>query len=186
MIEALIFDCDGTLTDSMPGHYAGWRDALADQGMTLTQETFFAHCGTPSRILIPRLAAESGVEIDFARALDAKETIFLQSIGSLQALEPIVQIARDNRGKLPMAVASGGTRRLVELQLKQIEMIDWFDVIVTSEDTEKGKPDPDIFLEAAKRMGVAPEVCQVYEDGEPGIEAARRAGMACIDIRPLL
>lgn len=186
MFKALIFDCDGTLTDSMPGHYEGWRHALAQQGMTLSQETFFAHCGTPSRILIPRLAAEAGVKIDFTRALDAKEAFFLESISTLKAIEPIVKIARENRGKLPMAVASGGTRRLVELQLKQIEIIHWFEPIVTSEDTEKGKPDPDIFLEAAKRMGVDPVHCQVYEDGEPGIEAARRAGMSCIDIRPLL
>ncbi|MGB7343580.1 MAG: HAD family phosphatase [Pirellulaceae bacterium] len=186
MIQAIIFDCDGTLTDSMPGHYAGWRDALAEQGMALTQETFFAHCGTPSRILIPRLAAEVGVEVDYLRALDAKETYFLQTISQLQAIEPIVKIARDNRGRLPMAVASGGTRRLVELQLQQIKIIDWFDCIVTSEDTEKGKPDPDIFLEAARRLNVDPAACQVYEDGEPGIEAARRAGMPCIDIRALL
>ncbi|QDT08196.1 Fructose-1-phosphate phosphatase YqaB [Planctomycetes bacterium K23_9] len=170
----------------MPAHYAGWRDALSQQGMTLAEETFFAHCGTPSRILIPRLAAESDIQIDYAKALDAKETFFLQSIDLLQAIDPIVQIASENRGKFPMAVASGGTRRLVQLQLQQINIIDWFDHVVTSEDTEKGKPDPDIFLEAAKRLGVAPNACQVYEDGEPGIEAARRAGMSCIDIRKLI
>ena len=170
----------------MPGHFAGWRAALAQQGMELDEKSFFENCGTPSRILIPRLAKNAGIEIDFSLALDAKETFFLESIDTLAAIDPIVEIAREHRGQLPMAVASGGTRRLVELQLKQINVFEWFDSIVASEDTEKGKPDPDIFLEAAKRLGVAPEHCQVYEDGEPGIEAARRAGMACVDIRELV
>ncbi len=170
----------------MPGHYAGWRAALAQQGMELDEKSFFENGGTPSRILIPRLASHAGIEIDFPRALDAKETHFLSSIDTLTAIDPIVEIARQHRGRLPMAVASGGTRRLVELQLKQIKVFEWFDSIVASEDTERGKPDPDVFLEAAKRIGVAPEYCQVYEDGEPGIEAARRAGMACIDIRELV
>ncbi len=185
LIQALIFDCDGTLTDSMPGHFAGWRDALKEQGMVLNEEAFFAQGGTPSRILIPRLAAQAGVKIDYAMALAKKESLFLNSIDSLQPIEPVVEIARQNRGNLPMAVASGGTRRLVRMQLKQIGIHDWFDPIVASEDTQKGKPDPDIFLEAAKRMGVSPKYCQVYEDGDPGIEAARRAGMSCIDVRPL-
>ena len=185
MIQALIFDCDGTLTDSMPGHFAGWRDALAVQGMTLSEETFIANGGTPSRILIPRLAKEAGVEVDYPAALAAKEALFLEGIDQLQPIEAVVQIARANRGKLPMAVASGGTRTLVVKQLEQIGIIDWFDTIVTSEDTPRGKPDPDVFLEAAKRLGVEPGVCCVYEDGDPGVEAARRAGMQCVDIREM-
>jgi len=87
---------------------------------------------------------------------------------------------------LPMAVASGGVRRLVMRQLEQLQILDWFDTVVTAEDTERHKPDPDVFLEAARRLGVAPEKCRVYEDGAPGIEAAHRAGMECIDIRPWL
>ncbi|NND97655.1 MAG: HAD family phosphatase [Pirellulaceae bacterium] len=135
MIQALIFDCDGTLTDSMRAHYLGWQHALAAQGMALTDHEFFRHSGTPSRILIPRLASIAGLEIDYPRALEDKETHFLQSINELKPINSVVQIARKNRGTLPMAVASGGTRRLVELQLQQIQIIDWFDTIVASEDT---------------------------------------------------
>ena len=169
----------------MPGHFAAWRDALALQDMELLEETFIANGGTPSRILIPRLAKEAGVDVDYAQALAKKEALFLEGIDQLQPIEPIVQIARENHGKLPMAVASGGTRTLVVKQLEQIKIIDWFDTIVTSEDTERGKPDPDVFLEAAKRLGVAPNFCCVYEDGDPGVEAARSAGMQCVDIREL-
>ena len=184
-IEALIFDCDGTLTDSMPGHFVAWREALAQQGMVFSEEVYYQHCGTPSRILIPKLAADAGCEVDYRRALEEKESIFLSNIDQLKPIEPIVEIARENQGKLPMAVASGGTRRLVTLQLKQIGILDWFDTVVASEDTEKGKPDPDVFLEAARRLGVAPDKCLVYEDGDPGVMAADRAGMQCVDIREM-
>ena len=186
MIQALIFDCDGTLTDSMYAHFAGWRDALAEQGMELCQQSFYRHSGTASRRVIPMLAAEQGKVIEFERALAEKEAHFLANLKLLRPIVPIVQIARENRGKKKMAVASGGTRDLVHRQLRHIDIIDWFETIVTCEDTERHKPDPDVFLEAADRLGVQPQHCRVYEDGDPGIEAARRAGMECVDIRVLV
>ncbi len=185
-IEALIFDCDGTLTDSMTAHYHAWCSALTEWGMTLDQQRFLSHSGTPSRRVIPMLAAEQGIELDFEKANDAKEAAFLDSLHLLRPIESVVEIAKTHRGKMPMAVASGGVRELVHKQLIQIGVIEWFDTIVTAEDTERHKPDPDVFLEAAKRLGVAPKQCRVYEDGDPGIEAARRAGMECVDIRPML
>ncbi|MFP6677987.1 MAG: HAD family phosphatase, partial [Pirellulaceae bacterium] len=184
--QALIFDCDGTLTDSMYAHYVAWRDALAPFGMTLDEDRFYSFSGTPSRRVIPMLAGEQGIELDFERANLDKEEAFLKCIHLLKPLEPVVKIAREHRGKLKMAVASGGVRRLVDRQLKQIEVIDWFQAIVTSEDTERHKPDPDVFLEAARRLHVPPELCRVYEDGDPGIEAAARAGMECVDVRQML
>ena len=184
MIQALIFDCDGTLTDSMYAHYAAWRSSLARQGMTLVEADFYRYSGTPSSRVIPMLAKAAGVEIEFERALADKERFFLEEIETLGPFTPVIQIAAEHRGRLPMAVASGGTRRLVHRQLEQVNIIEWFDTIVTCEDTELHKPDPDVFLEAARRMGVAPQACRVYEDGEPGIEAARRAGMQCVDVRP--
>lgn len=185
MIRALIFDCDGTLTDSMRAHFVAWRDAVAPFGMELEEATFYRYSGTPSRRTIPRLAAEQGVELDFERANLAKEEAFLQRIHLLQPIPNVIEIARQHRGQLPMAVASGGVRRLVHQQLKQVEIFEWFDTIVTAEDTERHKPDPDVFLEAARRLNVPPEFCRVYEDGDPGIEAARRAGMECVDVRQM-
>ncbi len=186
MIEALIFDCDGTLTDSMYAHFAAWRDALALQGMELCEQSFYAHSGTASSRVIPMLAAEQGIMVEFETALAYKEARFLTNIDLIKPIEPVVQIAREQRGERKMAIASGGTRTLVHQQLKQVNIIDWFETIVTCEDTERHKPDPDVFLEAADRLGVRPEHCRVYEDGEPGIEAAHRAGMECIDVRELL
>jgi beta-phosphoglucomutase-like phosphatase (HAD superfamily) len=186
-IEALIFDCDGTLCDSMPAHYAAWTKVLEPVGMTLERERYLSFAGTPSQRVIPMLAEEQGITLpDFPSLNRAKEDSFLDVAHLLQPIEAVVSVARENRGKLKMAVASGGVRRLVMRQLEQLEIVDWFETIVTAEDTERHKPDPDVFLEAARRLGVAPERCRVYEDGEPGIEAARRAGMECVDIRPWL
>ena len=129
------------------------------------------------------LAEEQGITLDFEQVNRAKEEAFLNSLHLLKPIEPVVQIARKHFGKLKLAVASGGVRRVVHRQLEQIKVIDWFETIVTAEDTERHKPDPDVFLEAARRLGVEPKSCRVYEDGDPGIEAARRAGMECVDVR---
>lgn len=184
-IQALIFDCDGTLVDSMNAHFTCWRDAVAPYGMELRKEDFFLHCGTPSSTVIPLLAKQQGATVEFKKALVHKEQLFLNSIELLKPIQPIVEIARQNRGQLKMAVASGGTRILVEQQLRHIQIIDWFETIVTCEDTERHKPDPDVFLEAASRLGVEPSACRVFEDGDPGIQAAHAAGMECIDIREM-
>lgn len=185
MIQALIFDCDGTLTDSMFAHYSAWREALSVQGILLDESSFYKHSGTPSSRVIPMLASAQGKQVNFERALIAKEEAFLRSLDALQPIANVVRIAEENRGRRKMAVASGGTRRLVHHQLQQVEIIDWFDTIVTCEDTEYHKPDPHVFLEAADRLGVSPKACRVYEDGEPGIEAARRARMECMDVRTM-
>ena len=185
MIDALIFDCDGTLCDSMPAHYAAWTQVLSPLGMELDEQQYLSFSGTPARRAIPMLAQAQGVAIeDFESVNHSKEEAFLSCVHLLQPIEPVVRIARENRGTLKMAVASGGVRRLVIKQLEQIGIVDWFETIVTAEDTSRHKPDPDVFLEAARRLGVSPEHCRVYEDGEPGIEAAQRAGMECVDVRP--
>jgi len=184
-IQALIFDCDGTLTNSMRAHFVAWRDALKAYHMELDEERFYTFSGTPSRRVIPMLAEEQGIALDFDEANRAKEEAFLAAIHLLEPIQPVVQIAQENLGNAKMAVASGGVRQIVHRQLQHIGVFDWFQTIVTAEDTERHKPDPDVFLEAARRLEVAPEACRVYEDGDPGIEAARRAGMECVDVRLL-
>lgn len=184
-IQALIFDCDGTLTDSMRAHYVAWRDTLIAYNMVLSEQRFYQYSGTPSRRVIPMLAAEQGITLDFEAANLAKEAAFLNALHLLKPIEPVVRIARENVGKRKMAVASGGVRRIVHRQLEHLDLFACFETIVTAEDTQRHKPDPDVFLEAARRLGVAPQACRVYEDGEPGIEAARRAGMECVDVRRL-
>jgi HAD superfamily hydrolase (TIGR01509 family) len=104
----------------------------------------------------------------------------------VRPIEKVVEVARVNLGKVPMAVASGGQRRTVERTLAQIGVLDWFSVVVTAEDTRRHKPEPDVFLEAARRLGVNPADCTVYEDTDLGLEAARRAGMKQVDVRKMV
>jgi HAD superfamily hydrolase (TIGR01509 family) len=124
-------------------------------------------------------------------ALDAqlvarrKENAFLEELHLLEPIPPILEVARQHRGAMKMAVASGGFRDIILAQLEQVGCADWFDAIVTAEDTERHKPEPDVFLEAARRLHVRPEHCRVYEDADLGIEAARRAGMEVVDVRTI-
>ena len=185
MIEGLIFDCDGTLADTMPLHFLAWRKTLNRHGMTLSEDRFYSLGGQPTVKIVALLAGEQGIEVDPVAVADEKEQSFLTRLEEVQPIAPIVEIVRANAGKLPMAVASGSHRAVVFDVLKIIGLDDLFDehTVVGAEDTELHKPNPDVFLEAARRIDVAPEKCRVYEDAELGIEAARRANMACFDVR---
>jgi beta-phosphoglucomutase family hydrolase len=186
-VEALIFDCDGTLTDSMPAHYAAWVETLARYSLVFAEERFYALGGVPSDKIVRLLGDEHGSPFDDARACGIaceKEDAFLRNIALLQPVAAVVAVVRSNKGVRKMAVASGGNRHVIGLQLRHIGLTDHFDAIVTSEDTTRHKPDPDVFLEAARRLGAAPQNCLIFEDAAPGIEAARRAAIPCIDVRP--
>lgn len=183
MFDALIFDCDGTLTDSMPLHYLGWQRTMSRYGIAFDEDRFYALGGMPSDKIVAMLAGEHGLELDADAVAHQKEEAFLEVLHLLEPISAVMQIANDNRGRLKLAVASGGFRRIIEIQLRQVACWDWFDTIVTAEDTARHKPEPDVFLEAARRLGVVPGRCQVYEDSDLGIEAARRAGMSCVDVR---
>lgn len=181
--RALIFDCDGTLTDSMPIHYRSWRATMERHGIHFAEDRFYALGGVPSQKIIEMLAAEHGLTLDAAAVADQKEEAFLALLPELKSIPHILEIARANRKKLKMAVASGGVRPVILAQLSHLGCADWFDAIVTAEDTERHKPDPDVFLEAARRLSVPAECCVVYEDSDLGVEAARRAKMQWIDVR---
>jgi len=180
---ALIFDCDGTLTNSMPVHFQAWTRTLSGYGIAFPEERFYEMAGIPTRQIIERLSDEQCIAIDAFAAADQKESAFLEMIDSLTAIDGIVEVASHYRGQIPMAVASGGVRDVILRQLERIGCDDWFDAIITAEDTQRHKPYPDVFLEAARQMRVEPTLCLVYEDADLGLEAARAAGMDSIDVR---
>ncbi|HEX7599350.1 MAG TPA: HAD-IA family hydrolase [Polyangia bacterium] len=186
MSKALIFDCDGTLADTMPAHYEAWQEVLRPHGIRFPEERFYSMGGMPTDKIVIELSGESGKAVDVDALVLDKALAFEQKMGDVRPIPEVVEVARANRGKLPMAVASGGTRRMVEMTLAQIGVLDWFPVVVTAEDTLRHKPEPDVFLEAARRLGVAPTDCTVYEDTDLGLEAARRAGMHGVDVRLLV
>jgi HAD superfamily hydrolase (TIGR01509 family) len=183
--QALIFDCDGTLADTMPAHYQAWLEVLRPYGIAFPEDRFYAMGGMPTDKIVIELCGEAGRWLDVNALVRDKALAFERKINEVRPIAKVVEVARASRGRLPMAVASGGQRRMVEKTLSQIGVLDWFPVVVTAEDTRRHKPEPDVFLEAARRLGVEPAACTVYEDTDLGLEAARRAGMRSVDVRRL-
>ena len=183
--RGLIFDCDGTLADTMPAHHRAWLAMLAAHGIPFPEPRFYAMGGMPSELIIRALAADAGVVVrDIDAMVHEKERLFVQMLDAIAPIVPVVAIAAAWRGKLPMAVASGGYRDVVGRTLDRLQLRSWFQAMVTAEDTTRHKPEPDVFLEAARRLALPAEAGVVFEDTELGLEAARRAGMVGIDVRP--
>ncbi len=180
---ALLFDCDGTLADTMPAHYRAWRHVTELHGLAFDEDRFYSLGGRPTREILVTLATEASVEIDLDHATDLKEQMFIEQLPHVEAIDPVIAAVHRARGQVPIAVVTGGYQAVVRQILEQIGLLECFDAIVASEDTVRHKPDPDPFLEAARQLGVPPQGCLVWEDSDLGIEAARRAGMDWIDVR---
>jgi beta-phosphoglucomutase-like phosphatase (HAD superfamily) len=181
----LIFDCDGTLADTMPAHYKAWTAMLGKYCIPFPEPRFYAMGGMPTASIIRVLAAEAGVAVtDVEAMVREKESAFLAHLDAVTLIEPVMNIVKRYRGQLPIAVASGGYRDTVTRTLDRLGIRDWFDAMVVAEDTPRHKPEPDVFLEAARRLGVAAAGCVVFEDTDIGLEAARRAGMVDVYVRP--
>jgi beta-phosphoglucomutase-like phosphatase (HAD superfamily) len=173
--QAIVFDCDGTLADTMPAHYRAWVATLAPYGVGFDEDRFYRMGGVPTQQVAEILLAEAGWPVTADRVAVDKEAAFERQLA----------VARQHRGELPLAVATGGLRRVATKILQQIGVHDWFDTIVCCEDVTRHKPEPDIFLEAARRLNVDPTRCLAYEDTETGLQSARAAGMQVIDVRTI-
>ena len=187
--RAFIFDLDGTLADTMPAHYVAWTAVATRYGLDFPEARFYSLGGVPTAKIAGMLVAEAGLAIDPHAVALEKEQLYYDGLGvggTLRAIEPVLALARRHRAEGPLAVASGSVRRLVARTLATLGITDWFAAIVAAEDTARHKPEPDVFLEAARLMDADPAGCTVYEDTDIGLEAARRAGMAAIDVRPLI
>ena len=132
------------------------------------------------------LCKEQGKELDCLVVSKEKEDAYLPFLPTVKPIEIVVEVAEANHGKLPMAVASGGMKHIIEQVLEHLKIRHYFDAVVTSEDVKHQKPAPDIFLEAARRIGIPPQFCRAYEDTDLGLQAIRSAGMEAIDVRELL
>lgn len=179
----LVFDCDGTIADTMPLHFEAWTIALAEHAVEFPEAMFYEFAGMPSAKIVQRLNERHGHSMPVEETAERKERLYAERIPKVQPIEPVVSIAREYRGKLPMAVATGGTRAICQKTLRALGVLDWFDALVTADDVEHGKPAPDIFLEAARRLNVASDRCVAFEDADLGLQAARAAGMHVIDVR---
>jgi HAD superfamily hydrolase (TIGR01509 family) len=181
--DAVLFDCDGTLADTMPAHYRAWLHVTTLHGIAFDEDRFYALGGRPTRDIVATLATEAGIDVDIDAAAVVKEEAFLEQLDGILPIDPVVDVVRRLRGRVPLAVVTGGYRRVCERILTRVGIESAFDTIVASEDTARHKPDPDPFLEAARRLGTRPERCVVWEDSDLGIAGAEAAGMAWIDVR---
>ena len=185
-IKALIFDCDGTLADTMPLHWLAWQTITSRHNVIFPEDRLYALGGVPSRHILQMLREEQRLSIDPIAVSREKEEEYLKLMAQVGPIHEVVEIAKDHAGKLPMAVASGGTRAVIEKVLRHLNIRDLFGAVVTSEDVVHQKPSPDIFLEAARRLGVPPKSCRAYEDTDIGLTAIRTAGMDAVDVRTLI
>ncbi|HEX7861868.1 MAG TPA: beta-phosphoglucomutase family hydrolase [Verrucomicrobiae bacterium] len=185
-IKGIIFDCDGTLADTMPLHWKAWQAVTKKHGLHFPEDRFYSLGGVPSRDIFRMLCNEQGKELDCIALSEEKESAYMPFLPEVKAIEVVVAVAEANHGKLPMAVASGGQKHIIEQVLEHLRIRHFFDAVVTSEDVKNQKPAPDIFLEAARRIGVRPENCRGYEDTDLGMQAIRSAGMEAVDVRDLL
>lgn len=175
--KALIFDLDGTIADTMPVHFLAYKNILHDYGIEFTPEIFSTLAGIPAVGTIRKLNEMFGTSMDPEDIGHFKEREYEKIMHRMKPVVPVVELVKKYHGVMPMSVGTGGYRRLAWKSLEILGLKDYFEILVSGEDVEHPKPDPETFLKCAERMGVAPEYCHVFEDGVLGIEAATAAGM---------
>lgn len=182
--RGLVFDCDGTIADTMPLHYKAWVVSLGEFGVEFPEALFYEMAGIPTPRIIELLNQRHGHQMPVIETAEKKDALFETMLPLVTAITPVVEVVHRYAGKLPMAVASGGSRMLVKRTLESLGLQGFFQSVVTADDVKNGKPAPDIFLEAARQIGVEPQLCVGFEDAELGLQAITAAGMMAIDIRP--
>jgi HAD superfamily hydrolase (TIGR01509 family) len=179
---AYIFDCDGTIADTMPLHFQAWTHAMEVFGGTFPEELFYEWGGKPTKVIVDQLNAKFGTNLDVEETVHEKERFYLQLLNDVKPIMPVLEIAQRMYGVIPLGVASGGYHVLVDATLRALGITGLFETVVCAEDYSRGKPAPDAFLEAARRLNVEPGRCLVFEDSPTGIAAAEAAGMRWVHV----
>ncbi|MGB2633555.1 MAG: HAD family phosphatase [Candidatus Acidiferrum sp.] len=181
---AYLFDCDGTIADSMPLHYVAWKKSLGEWNCTFDEKVFYAWGGRTVAEIIWQLNEQQGLSMPVERVASRKEELYRELLPQLKAVPEVMEHIDAQQGRIPFAVVSGSTRESVTASLASLRLLDRFATMVCAGEYEKSKPDPECFLLAAARLGVAPGDCLVFEDTEMGIQAAKAAGMGWVRVPP--
>ena len=180
--RAYLFDCDGTIVNSMPLHYRAWKRIFEEQGCEFSEATHYTLGGMPTEEIVAMLNTQQGLKMNPAEVALQKEEYYYEIMHQLEAVPEVLQEIHRMHGEIPFAVVSGGGRDVVSASLQALGILDRFSALVCAEDYTNGKPHPEPFLTAAERLGVAPEDCLVFEDTDMGIQAATAAGMASVKV----
>jgi beta-phosphoglucomutase family hydrolase len=182
--QALIFDLDGTLSDSMEVHMAAWNRIGEKYGFKFDPQIYYEMTGSPTIEFARKIIETYNLTADPEDIVKIKQNSFWDSVKLVKPMKKVISIVKDYYMKLPMSVGTGASRKSACLQLAALGIKNYFDFIVSADDVEKHKPEPDTFLKCARLMNVDPRFCQVFEDGDLGIRAAKKAGMIITDVRP--
>ncbi len=184
-VKGLIFDLDGTLADTMPYHFQGWKKACLKYGADIDNNFLRKHTGSPGWIIASEIIKDCGLNgnVTVEQIMNEKLVEFFRLQHLIKPIEPVTDIVKKYHGRLPMAVGTGGHREAVERTLEITDLRRYFDIVVTANDVNSFKPHPETFLKCAELMGVEPEFVEVFEDADLGIEAAQKAGMKVTDVR---
>jgi HAD superfamily hydrolase (TIGR01509 family) len=180
--KAYLFDCDGTVADSMPLHYLAWKKALGECNCPFDEKLFYSWGGVPPIEIVASLNRIHGLNMPVVETAERKENYYFDQLPQLKAVAEVIEHVDAQYGKIPFGIVSGSTRESVVNSLNTLGLLEKFDTIVASEDYKRSKPAPDAFLLAAERLSVRPESCLVFEDADIGIQAATAAGMASIRV----
>lgn len=184
IFKAYLFDCDGTIADSMPLHYIAWSKALGEWNCPFPEERFYAWGGMPIVEIIEQLSTEHGIQMPVRAVAARKEELYYEQISELKAVPEVLEHIEQQHGRIPFAVVSGSERASVQASLRAIGLLEKFETLVCAGDYVRSKPDPEAFLMAAQRLGISPESCLVFEDTQMGVDAAKAAGMAWVRVPP--
>ncbi len=182
--KAYLFDCDGTIADSMPLHYLAWKKALGEWNCEFEEKLFYSWGGMPIAEIVSTLNQRCGLRMPVEVVARRKESLYFELLPQLKVVPEVLEHIEAQYGRIPFAVVSGSTRDSVTASLASLHLLDRFDTLVCAGDYRNSKPDPEAFLLAAAKLGVAPQDCLVFEDTDMGIQAATAAGMASVKIPP--
>ena len=182
--DAYLFDCDGTIVDSMPLHYVAWKKSLGEWNCEFGEELFYAWGGRPTDEIIASLNLRDGLSMPVEDVARRKEEFYFAMLPELKVVPEVLEHIVAQHGRIPFAVVSGSARDSVTASLEVLKLLDRFDTLVCAGEYTKSKPDPEAFLLAASKLGVAPANCLVFEDTTMGIQAATAAGMASVKVPP--
>ncbi len=180
--DAYLFDLDGTVADSMPLHFRGWTSVIEEAGGEFPEELFYAWGGVPLEKIVEQLNERCGLNMPVKETARKKELLYVHMLPELQAMPSVVRVMERMHGKVRFAIVSGSPRSSIESTLNKLGLHDRFELLVGAEDYMHGKPHPEPFLTAAKKLGVAPERCLVFEDAQAGIQSAEAAGMQWVRV----